>query len=97
MSDPPWELALVGTVIVIIIKLPWWLRWYRTCPQCRRPGFDLHIGKISWRTEWQPTPVCLPREFHGQRGLESYHPRGLKESDMTEQITLHFHYYYQPR
>ena len=20
-----------------------------------------------WRREWQPTPVFLPREFHGQR------------------------------
>ena len=97
MSDPPWELTLVGTVIIIIIKLPWWLRWYRTCLQCGRPGFDPRVGKISWRREWQPTPVCLPREFHGQKGLEGYHPRGLKESDMTEQITLHFRYYYQPR
>ena len=24
-------------------------------------------GKISWRRAWQPTPVFLPREFHGQR------------------------------
>ena len=22
----------------------------------------------------QPTPVCLPRESHGQRGLVGYHP-----------------------
>ena len=25
------------------------------------------IGKIPWRREWQPTPVFLPGEFHGQR------------------------------
>ena len=24
------------------------------------------IGKIPWRREWQPTPVFLPGEFHGQ-------------------------------
>ena len=24
--------------------------------------------------EWQPTPLLLPGEFHGQRGLVSYSP-----------------------
>ena len=28
--------------------------------------------KTPWRREWQPTPVFLPREFHGQRSLASY-------------------------
>ena len=31
----------------------------------RRPGFDPLVGKIPWRREWLPTPVCWPREFHG--------------------------------
>ena len=31
-----------------------------------------------------PTPVFLPGEFHGQRSLVGYSPRGLKELDMTE-------------
>ena len=35
----------------------------------RRPGFDLWVGKIPQRREWQPTLVFLPGEFHGQRGL----------------------------
>ena len=26
-------------------------------------------GKISWRRAWQPIPVFLPGEFHGQRSL----------------------------
>ena len=25
------------------------------------------VGKIPWRRAWQPTPVFLPGEFHGQR------------------------------
>ena len=25
--------------------------------------------KIPWRREWQPSPVFLPRELHGQRSL----------------------------
>ena len=47
----------------------------------RRPGFDPWIGKISWRRAWQPTPVFLPRESHGQRSLVGYSPQGCKESD----------------
>ena len=32
----------------------------------------------------QPTPVFLPEESHGQRGLEGYGPQGFKMSDTTE-------------
>ena len=45
------------------------------------------LGKIPWKREWQPTPVFLPREFHGQRSLAGYSQWGPKESDMTEQLT----------
>ena len=31
-----------------------------------------------WRRAWQPTPVFLPGEFHGQRSLESYSPWGCR-------------------
>ena len=41
---------------------------------CRRCGFDPWVGKISWRRAWQPTPVFLLRESHGQRNLASYSP-----------------------
>ena len=61
-----------------------------TC-QCRRHrshGFDHWVRKIPWRRKWQPTPVFLPRESHGQRSLVGYSPWGCKESDMTE-ATLH--------
>ena len=42
--------------------------------------------------EWQPTPVFLPGEFHGQRSLAGYIPWGHKESDMTERLTLSLSY-----
>ena len=38
-----------------------------------------------WRGEWLPTPVFLPGEFHGQRGLAGYSPWVFKEPDTTEQ------------
>ena len=37
--------------------------------QCRRCGFNPWVGKIPWRRAWQPTPVFLPGESHGQRSL----------------------------
>ena len=52
--------------------------------QHRRPGFDPWVRKIPWRRKWQPTPVFLPGESHGQRSLAGCCPRGHKESDKTE-------------
>jgi len=45
-------------------------------------------GKILWRKAWQPTPVFLSGEFHGQRSLVGYSPWGHKELDLTERPTL---------
>ena len=42
-----------------------------TC-QHRRYEFDPWVGKIPQRRKWQPTPVFLPEEIHGQRRLEDY-------------------------
>ena len=50
-----------------------------------RPGFSPWVGKITLRREWQPIPVFLPGEFHGQRGLVGYGPWGHKELDRTEE------------
>ena len=38
----------------------------------RRHGFNPWVGKIPWRRKWQPTPVFLPGESHGQRSLVGY-------------------------
>ena len=46
------------------------------------------VRKIPWRREWQPTPIFLPGESHGQRNLAGYSPSGRKEWDTTEQLTL---------
>ena len=56
------------------------------CRRHKRHGLDPWIGKIPWRRAWQPTPVFLPREFHGQRSLASYSPRNREESDTIEVI-----------
>ena len=65
-----------------LYTIPWWLRWERICLQCRRSGFDPWVGKIPWRRKWQPTPIFLPGESHGQRSLMGYSSWAHKESDM---------------
>ena len=50
----------------------------------KRHRFDSWVKKISWRREWQPAPIFLAGESHGQRSLENYSPWGLKESDLAE-------------
>ena len=55
---------------------------------CSAPGFDPWVGKSRWRRDWQPTPVFLLGEFHGQRSLAVYSPWGHKEFDTTEWLTL---------
>ena len=60
----------------------------------RRPGFDPWVGKIPWRRKWQPSPVFLPGESHGQRSLAGYSPWGHKESDATWQLSSSSKYMY---
>ena len=40
------------------------------------PRFDHWVRKIPWRRKWQPTPVFLPGEPHGQRSLAGFSPWG---------------------
>ena len=42
------------------------------CRRCRRPGFGPWAGKIPRRKAWQPTPVFLSGESHGQSSLAGY-------------------------
>ena len=45
--------------------------------RCRRPKrhrFDPWIGKIPWRSVWQPSPAFLPGDSHGQKSLAGSRP-----------------------
>ena len=56
--------------------------------------FSPWVGKFPWRREWQPTPVFLPREPHGQRSLVGYSPWGHKRVGqhlVTENVHTHTH------
>ena len=41
-------------------------------------GFDPWIQQILWRRKWLPTPVFLPENSHGQRGLVAFSLWGCK-------------------
>ena len=45
------------------------------------PGLGRSLG------EGKGYPLQLPREFHGERNLVGYSPRGHKELDLTERLT----------
>ena len=53
--------------------------------------WEIGVQSLGWedplRKEWQPSPVFLPGEFHGQRSLAGYSPWGHKDLDTTEQLT----------
>ena len=52
---------------------------------------ETQVQSLGWEDplekEWQPTPVFLPGEFHGQRSLAGYSPWGHRELNTTEQTT----------
>ena len=60
----------------------------KNLPAVQETQVGSQVGKIPWRRKWQPTPVFLSGEFHGQRSLAGYSPRGRKESDRSEQLLL---------
>ena len=47
--------------------------------ETKRRGFVPEFGKTPWRRAWQPTPVFLPGESHGQRSLAGCGPYGYRE------------------
>ena len=78
----------------VVSKFPGGTRGKGPIGLCRRCGFNPWIGKIPWRRKWQPIPVFLPGEPHGQRSLAGSSPWDHKESDATgvnQQSTEHKH------
>ena len=62
----------------------------KNLPAMRETRVQSLGGEDPLEEEMQPTPVLLPRKFHGWRNLVGYSPWGLKESDTTEQLHFHF-------
>ena len=72
-----------------IAGLPRWCWGKESACQCRRHKrhrLDPWLGKIPWSRKWHCTPIFLPGKCHGLMG---YSPWGHKESDTTEQLSMH--------
>ena len=55
-------------VILLVKNLP------TNAGDVRDTGLIPGSGRFPWRRKWQPTPVFLPGESHGQRSLVDYGP-----------------------
>ena len=51
-----------------------------------RCSFHPWVGKSPWRRKWQPTPVFVPGEPHGQRSLAGCSPWGRRRVGHAEEL-----------
>ena len=70
--------------------LSWWLRGKESACNAEDTGLIPGSRRFPWRRKWQPTPVFLPGESHGQRSLAGSSPGGHKESTTEHSRTYCF-------
>ena len=64
------------------------------CRRHKRHWFDLWVRKIPWRRAWQPSPVFLPGESHGQRSLAGYSPWDCRiRHGWSDRASMHSAFY----
>ena len=56
----------------------------RNLPAMQDTQADPWIRKIPWRREWKPTPVSLPGESHGLKGMAGCSPWGRMQEEIME-------------
>ena len=62
------------------------------CRRGKRYRVDPWVGKFPWRKAWQPTPVFLRGESHGQRGLAGYIVHAITRSQtQPKHLSTHVH------
>ena len=81
--------TLVETLLKTRINKMYSSKWKFSSEILKEVGY-VYAEFYIWRRKWQPTPVFLPRESHGQRSLVGYSPWDLKELDTTK-ATEHAH------
>ena len=82
-SDPKISpFCCLKPLLFVGMSIPWAMASTPSLKISESPGWA-HI-RVFHSSKWQPTPVLLSGEFHGQRSLVGYNPWGLKESDTTK-------------
>ena len=56
--------------------------------------FNPWVRQIPWSRKWQPAPVFLPGNFHGQSSLAGYSPWHRTELDMIQQASVFFFFFF---
>ena len=85
----PWTAAYQAPPSMGFFRQEYW-SGVRTLYWCFSFWFISLSMMISWRRQWQSTPVLLPEKSHGWRSLVGCSPWGREESDTTERLHFHF-------
>ena len=93
-KEVPWQLS--------VQKFQWEVTLFQGFPdgasvkeptcQCRRHKrrkFVPWVRKIAWRSSWQPTPVFLPGESHGQRSRWAILHSVTKSWTQLRRLSMH--------
>ena len=83
----PWDIPSINIKVVAWAVLPYCLGNFFLLNSRGRSAL---IKSSLWRRKWQPTPVFLPGESHGQRGLVGYSPRVAKSRTRLSDFTFTF-------
>ena len=75
------NLSLFGLLVSLVAQT------VKNLPAMQEVWVQFLGWKFPWRRKWQPTPVSLTGESHGQRSLAGYSSWGRKDSDTTETLT----------
>ena len=67
--------------------LPWWLRWWRICLQCRRPGSIPESGRSPGEGNGYPLRYSYLESSTDRGDWRAMGPWGCKESDIPEWLT----------
>ena len=70
-----------------VLGLPSWLSWWTICLQCRRPGFDLGLGRSPGEGEGYPL------QYSGMENSMDCIIHGVAKSQ-TQLSDIHFHLEY---
>ena len=66
-----------GSQVVLVVKNP-----AANAGDIKEATSNPGSGRFPWRRAWQPSPVFLPGESHGQRSLAGYSPWGHSETQL---------------
>ena len=61
------------------------------CKRFKRPTFDPWVRKSPWRRAWQPIPVFLLGQSHGQRSLAGYVRRVAQSQTWLKWVSMTWH------